>query len=203
MKVDSREPQKIKDAFPDATVESLEIGDITSDDMTTIIERKTMDDLLASIFDGRYKDQVRTLINLPSFMIVVGELSYRNKDKSRYVHGAIASLQYKYRIPTFTVADDNAFIRKVKSIMKKRENISDLDVVIKRIHNDPQLNLFCSIPNIGTKKAKALYEKYNSMTNLCCSTVNDIQMLPGFGMKTAKHIIDTLRNIKDEGRPLP
>lgn len=182
------------EAFPKAKIEPLEIGDLATDDMHTIIERKNMDDLLASIMDGRYKDQVRTLINLPSFVIVVGELSPYNKGKEKYVHGAMSSLMMKYRIPTYHVKDNKAFIRKVESILKKRSKMDDLSVVVKRHSNDPQLNLFCSIPNIGGKKAKQLYEEFGSIYKLCNATVDDIVTLDGFGQKTAETIINSLRN---------
>jgi len=184
------------EAFPDAIIKHLDIGDIAADDMSTIIERKTMDDLWSSITDGRYKDQIRTLMELPSFVIIVGEMSQRNVtfDHMKITNGAISSLRFKYRIPTFIVKDNDEFVKLVTKIFEKRNNIENMDIVVKRKHNDPQLNLFCSIPNIGAKKAKVLYEKYNSIHNLCQATIEDIESMPGFGNKTAKTILSTLRN---------
>ena len=186
----------LKEAFPDATVQHLDIGDMASDDMSTIIERKNMADLYSSVLDGRYKDQVRTLINLPSFIIVVGTMSprYSNAKSLKIAYSAISSLRFKYRIPTFTVKDNNEFIKLVKKILDKRKDIDNMDIVIKRKYNDPQLNLFCSIPHIGGKKAKTLYDKYNSIQNLCEATPEDIESIPGFGEKTAKTILEALRN---------
>jgi len=202
MLIDNREPEEIRNLFPNAEVVTLEIGDIASDDMSTIIERKDINDLLSSIMDGRYKDQVRTLMELPSFIIIVGKkLSGYNAThgnvalKYKIVNGAISSLQAKYRIPTFHVDDNDAFVKKVNMLMDKRKNLDDLDVIVKRHHNDPQLNLFASISNIGATKAKVLKEAFNSMGDLCKATQEDIKELDGFGQKTANNIYNTLRNL--------
>lgn len=47
MLIDNNEASQapwILEAFPDATIKPLDIGDIASDDMNTIIERKSLDD---------------------------------------------------------------------------------------------------------------------------------------------------------------
>ena len=198
MIIDSNEASQapwILGAFPNATIAPLKIGDIASDDLSTIIERKSLDDLAASITDGRYRDQVRTLMETPSFIIIVGtKLNHRNARKYPMVHGAINSLIYKYRIPTFQVETDEEFVKLVEKIMDKRKDIDSLDLVIKRRHNDPQLELFCSIPGIGGKRATLLYEKYHSIYNLCHADPEEIADLNGLGPKTAATIIESLKN---------
>jgi ERCC4-type nuclease len=78
--------------------------------------------------------------------------------------------------------------------MERREKIESLDIVIKRRQNDPQLELFCSIPQIGEKRAKILYEKFGSIYNLCQASEDEISSLEDIGKKTAKTIMDTLKN---------
>lgn len=200
MLIDNNEASQapwILEAFPDATIKPLDIGDIASDDMNTIIERKSLDDLAASIIDGRYKDQVRTLMEVPSFVIITGkELSYRNKKKSPMVFSAINSLQYKYRIPTYRVETNEEFCKLAAKIIEKRSKLDPLDFVIKRRLNDPQLEMFASIAGIGGKRAKTLMEKFESIQNLCNASEQDIAEIEGLGPRTAELIYNSLKGNK-------
>jgi len=181
-------------AFPKSKIAPLDIGDIASEDLSTIIERKSLDDLAASIIDGRYKDQVRTLMEVPSFIIIVGtKLSYRNNKKYPLVHSAINSLKYKYRIPTFQVETNDEFCELAKKIFEKRSELDPLDFVIKRRLNDPQLEMFASIAGIGGKRAKVLMEVFGSIENLCKATEAEICEIEGLGPKTAELIYNSLR----------
>jgi len=195
--IDSNENSQapwILKSFPNAKIEPLDIGDIASDDLNTIIERKSLDDLAASIIDGRYKDQVRTLMEIPSFVIITGkELSYRNKHKSPMVFSAIKSLQYKYRIPTYRVETNEEFCKLVTKILDKRSKLDPLDFVIKRRLNDPQLEMFASIASIGGKRAKSLMEHFDSIINLCNSEESEIAEIEGLGPRTAELIYNSLR----------
>lgn len=197
MLIDSNENSQapwILEAFPDAMIEPLDIGDIASDDLNTIIERKSLDDLAASIIDGRYKDQVRTLMEVPSFVIITGkELSFRNLKKSAMVFSAINSLQYKYRIPTYRVETNEEFCKLAAKIIEKRSTLDPLDFVIKRRLNDPQLEMFASIAGIGGKRATLLMEKFGSIQNLCNTDESKIAEIDGLGPRTAELIYNSLR----------
>jgi len=183
MIIDSMEPDWVKDAFPDATIQRLEIGDIASDDLNTIIERKGITDLASSIMDGRYKNQIATLMNYQSFYIVVGTdvdlIPYHSK-MIKSTFSAMNSIQMKYRIPLFHVETEDKFVEKVKAIMDKRKNLESELIQINKVKADPHLRILCSLPNISVKKAKIIREHYDSVADALVN-VKDWHRLEGIG----------------------
>lgn len=168
MLVDDREPEWIKTAFFGAHVRRLEIGDIASDSLNTIIERKEINDLASSIIDGRYKNQIATLMNYPTFYVVVGQISdlnRYNKKRSKQVASAIKHIPIKYRIPLIQVDDNDDFIDIVKFIMDKREDMDKELIAIQRVKADPHLRILCSLPKISIKRAKVIREHYTTIAD--------------------------------------
>ena len=183
MLVDNREPDWVKNAFPDATIQQLEIGDIASDDLNTIIERKHITDLASSIMDGRYKNQISTLMNYQSFYIVIGDvvdlIPYHSK-MIKSTMSAIKSIPIKYRIPLFHVQTEDEFVNKVNTIMDKRKNSESELIQINKVKADPHLRILCSLPNISVKKAKVIREHYDSVADAIVN-VKDWNKLDGIG----------------------
>jgi len=194
MIVDSLEPPWVIQAFPEAKVQRLEIGDIASDDMNTIIERKEINDLASSIKDGRYKSQVATLINLPSFFIIVGEtsdLSHYNKPMTKAVCSAIKHIPIKYRIPLIHVKNNKEFIETVKFIMDKRSDMEKELINVHKIKADPELQVLCSLPNISIKRAKIIRSEYNSVIEAIMD-VREWNRFSGIGNGIVQKCIEVL-----------
>lgn len=81
----------------------LELGDFIltkdNDEPVAIIERKTLQDLLASIKDGRYEEQSYRLANtvrdIPIFYLIEGTISsLRTEQDKKLVYSAITSLHF-------------------------------------------------------------------------------------------------------------
>ena len=194
MIVDSREPAWVKEAFPDAKIQQMEIGDIASDNMDTIIERKHITDLASSIVDGRYRNQLATLIKYPSFYIIIGSeedllTHYSRLIKSTY--SAINSIQMKYRIPLFHVKNNKAFIDMVNRIFNKRENIESELIQINKTKIDSHLRILCSLPNISMKKAKIIRANYPSVAD-AIHRVKEWDRLPSIGPGIVNKCVDAL-----------
>jgi ERCC4-type nuclease len=63
--IDHRE-KDLKIAFPNAEYLNLDLGDIKityNGNLVLLIERKTMNDLIASVNDGRYREQKKRLLD--------------------------------------------------------------------------------------------------------------------------------------------
>lgn len=194
MLIDTREPNWVKFAFPNAKVQQLEIGDIASDDMNTIIERKDINDLASSIIDSRYKNQIATLMKYPAFYIVMGtldDLNYYNKPKTRMVASAISHIPIKYRIPLIQVKYKSDFIEKVKYIMEKRENLEKDLIEIHKVRANPQLRILCSLPGISIKRAKIIKSRYSSVMDAIIH-VKEWDRIEGIGMGTVSRCIEAL-----------
>ena len=175
----------------DYITEQLDLGDIKvllDDEIVSIIERKTINDLSASIKDGRYKEQKLRLLNTDIdrtkiVYVIEGEfkeglnlLPYSTLLSS--IVGMIVRDNIKvYR--TFNLIETADFIRKImdkaSSYKKdKKDNVEAdyLGCVLKQKKKDNLTtdNIFilqlCQIPNITLNMAIGISSKYNNLVNL-------------------------------------
>ena len=175
----------------DYITEQLDLGDIKvllDDEIVSIIERKTINDLSASIKDGRYKEQKLRLLNTDIdrtkiVYVIEGEfkeglnlLPYSTLLSS--IVGMIVRDNIKvYR--TFNLIETADFIRKImdkassyKKDKKDNVEVDYLGCVLKQKKKDNLTtdNIFilqlCQIPSITLNMAIGISSKYNNLVNL-------------------------------------
>lgn len=166
---------------------NLEIGDIQyieNDKLIYIIERKTINDLGASIKDGRYKEQKMRLLSNHSnniYYIIEGNIddcntlnrkallgsiinmSFRdnikviNSNNIKDTYDIIIQIRRKYNEGKFKEVESSTdnYVSSIK--MNKKENMS------KEICNIVQL---ATIPGVSQKISKIIIEKYDTLSNL-------------------------------------
>ena len=166
---------------------NLEIGDIQfieNDKLIYIIERKTVNDLGASIKDGRYKEQkVRVLANNTGniYYIIEGNIDDCNTLNRKALLGSIINMifrdnikiinsnnvldtyniiiqiQTKYNDGKFKQIENNkdSYISSIKT--NKKENMS------KELCNIIQL---ATIPGVSKNISKIVIEQYGNISNL-------------------------------------
>ena len=188
--IDNRENSLIKLLEDNDEVfikKNLEIGDIQfieNDKLIYIVERKTINDLGASIKDGRYKEQKMRLLSNHSnniYYIIEGNIDDCNTLNRKALLGSIINMSFRDNIKVISsnnIKDtydiilqirrkydegkfkeiENSTDNYVSSIkMNKKENMS------KELCNIVQL---ATIPGVSQKISKIILEKYGSMSNL-------------------------------------
>ena len=174
--------------------ENLDIGDIIIrfENKTLIIfERKSLNDLLSSIKDGRYREQslrlsASELENHNIIYLIEGQTTFLG-DNKKTVHSAIFSLNYYKGFSVYrseNVSDSALIILNMASkISKEKEKKSyypksderkddDYVSVIKKkksdnITKDNFLDIIlCQIPSISEITAKAISSEYKTLDNL-------------------------------------
>lgn len=172
--------------------EQLELGDIhiIFNDITFIYERKTVNDLLSSINDGRYREQKNRLLANSSnnnYIIegdtITSNKNYKNQKKLTSVY--LNSI-YRDKINVFftTNIDDTAtfLLLLVSKIIEKPENylnennkISQDYIDVCKIKSQKNKNIdkdtcyllqLSQIPNISKEIAKKIKEIYPTMSSL-------------------------------------
>lgn len=182
--VDSREHNLI--ASFDSTeikTQSLSIGDVIitdeSDHIAIVIERKTLADLRASVFDGRYREQKKRLTDnferKQLLYVIEGYESFRKLDE--ILESTIIHSVFRDQIPmlyTKNCADTANLVRSIKKRICKNpayfapERI-DLkcaqNVALKKSKTDEdvQINLASQIPGISTTIARELIAKHGTL----------------------------------------
>lgn len=203
LKVDNREI-KCKDYLKDVQLEysNLVFGDFQIctknkdnneiEEIHFLFERKTLDDLLASIKDGRYKNQKASILsNFDSkqyYYIIEGNIIYNTnpiKIQDKILHSAIINTQLRDKIGIFFTRNVNETCQLILSIYnrikdnpneyifkKENNNISinsnvtiEKQICSKKIKtaNECWKEQLCQIPDISGKTADAILKEYPSM----------------------------------------
>ena len=177
----------------------LQIGDaiIQNDDVDLcVIERKTLQDLLSSIKDGRYEEQSHRLIHTSGLSphniiyIIEGNMSTLQTDKDKQlIYSSITSLNYYkgFSVLRTTSVNDTADLiigmtRKIEKNNSKGvlpytncEEITPYANVVKKtkkdnitVENISQIML-CQIPGVSTVTSTAIFAKFGTIKKLITS----------------------------------
>jgi ERCC4-type nuclease len=182
LEIDKKE-QKIITHFEQyeyVSTKILDVGDLIffkNDQPILIIERKTVNDLNASIIDGRYREQKHRLFktNCPFIYLIEGNI-YCHKNKSRLI-GSLCNLLFRDNIKiikTSNIKESIDFIEKLSIKFNKNDfDMKPKEMVNYRIKKKDcyniqdcfklQLNL---IPGVSINMAKTISEKYKTLNNL-------------------------------------
>lgn len=168
------------------TSSNLDIGDIQykhNNQLIYIIERKTINDLGASIKDGRYKEQKSRILshnnNNNVFYILEGNINYCETLSTKAILGSIVNMLFRDQI----------------KIIYSRDIQQTLDIIIQ-IKTKFDSNKFISNQNI-TQNDYISCIKMNKKENLDKKTCHIIQLatIPGVSKNIATIILDKYQSI--------
>ena len=201
--VDERErksgiPDLLKSVGLNIEMKTLPIGDyIVAPE--TVVERKSIRDLLASIFDGRLFDQCSRLKEHFEHPIVLVE---GNIDEVEEItenplvfYGAISTVVLDFKIPVIPTPSASHTAKLLVSMcsrknvpkgpyMKKIKKSSDLE--------KQQLSVLCSLPGVGEKFAVRMLTKFGTPLKVFSATTSELAKVEGLGDVRAKKIKKTL-----------
>ena len=216
-----RDLDKYKDNIT-ITKKQLELGDIIIEfnDILMIFERKTMNDLLSSITDGRYKEQKSRLLNNYTNInyLIEGSdiISSNNINKQQLLTSIYFHSIYRDNIKIFlnkNLNDTITFLLLLSTkIIDNPDNfklshnsnnyIDTCKIKSKKIDNIDKETCYllqlAQIPGISKEIAKNIKDKYPSMSSLLNTLTNStnpnkiLEEIPNIGQKKAIKIIEYL-----------
>jgi ERCC4-type nuclease len=207
MIIDSREPkeiiQKLK-AKKDVKVEEdfIEVGDYLLSDGYTI-ERKTIQDLVASISDRRLFTQLNNLLQAENpVLAIINNNKWESFyfSRNRYIHnvyiGTLTTILLSYpKIRIMYFDTDSEFISFLASLEKKLNETGKSGerpkALIRRptsLEDRKENALTCS-QGIGVKSAKLCLENYKTISKLCGASLEDLEKILG---KKASNLFELL-----------
>jgi ERCC4-type nuclease len=220
--IDTRE-HKLHDALSGVPfdIAPLHIGDAcikSSEDVDLlVIERKTIDDLAASIKDGRLKEQLIRLQASGTMVayVIEGHRSWRDEGfvgglPSKSVNSTLHKLQFKYRIPCYSTTNVGGTAALLEGLLQRFKDDKHLEwgvlpapptiesynaSVVKTVKKEnltPQLcfiQQLCCIPGISSTKANMIITT-RDCTNLTLflQKLDQLETVPGIGRKLAETI---------------
>ena len=187
--VDNRERDLIKlfnENNNDIVLKNLEIGDIVykkDDEIIYIVERKTFNDLGASINDGRYKEQkIRLLSNSNGnlFYILEGDMSACTTLNQKALLGSIVNMTFRDNIKLIFSSDINQTYKILIQIKDKFNNGK-----FSKIINETNNNDYISSIKLNKKE---------NMTKLNCNIIQ-LATIPGVSKNMSSIILENYNTI--------
>lgn len=175
-------------------IKTLPIGDyIVAPE--TIVERKSVSDMISSIFDGRLFDQCSRLKEHFAHPVILME---GNVDEIEQLvenplvfYGALASVAIDFKIPIVPTPNATHTAKLLVSMCSRKE--LSKGPFLKKIRKSDdvsrqQLSVLCSLPGIGEKLATRMLEKFGSPSRTLSASFAELAKVEGLGEARAKKI---------------
>ncbi|MFB5631263.1 MAG: ERCC4 domain-containing protein [Nitrosopumilaceae archaeon] len=197
--VDEREkksgiPDLLKAVGMNIEVKTLPIGDyiVASE---TVVERKSIQDFVSSIFDGRLFDQCSRLKEhfLNPIILLEGNVDEIEviTENPLVFYGAMSSIVIDFKIPIIPTPNASHSAKLLVSMTSRKDSAKGPFLKKIRKSNDiqrQQLSSLCSLPGVGEKTAKRMLAKFGSPLKVFCASSTDLAKIEGLGTARAKKI---------------
>jgi DNA excision repair protein ERCC-4 len=192
--VDNREknsgiPEILKDMGISVIIEQLDVADYVLADGVAV-ERKSVSDLVNSVFDKRFFDQINRLTSAyeTSFLLIEGNLNRIREitEKWKAINSALISIIVDYDVKVIYSSDKRDTAEVLVKLAEKFQEHGGKKRIIN-LHDKPkfesikdiQLYVVESFPNIGEVNAKKLLEKFSTIRNICNASISDLERVLG------------------------
>ena len=192
----------------DVQRERLEVGDFIVSDRI-VVERKTLEDFLASLLDKRIFEQIQKMkaaFQKP-IIIVEGSLNIEDLFYLRNIHpnairGLLLTIMVDEGIPIIFTKNEEETVNLLE-ILARREQINEKRMpqikVVKKIRtiSDAQEALVASIPGINKQLAVNLLTYFKSPKNIANASISELLEVPLIGKEKAKRIFEVFNSNYD------
>ena len=174
----------------------LEVGDYLCSERVCI-ERKSGNDFVSSIIDGRLMEQAKDLkLNFQKPLILI-EGSYRESINENAIKSAIASLLVDFEIPVLMTRDERETARTIFWIAKREQREGRREVGIKgkkkpKETRELQEHIISGLPGISTVLSRRIMKKFKTIRRFACASEDEISKVKGIGKVLAKKLYKLL-----------
>jgi DNA excision repair protein ERCC-4 len=223
--VDERErnsniPGLLKNAGAVIDFAQLKVGDYVVSSETAV-ERKTVRDLISSIYDGRLFIQCSDLVKYyqKPLLIVQGniaELAETPEDiedadtkphteRMLLAYDALITVALEFRIPTIHTPSAEQTAQLLVTLVNRslREGKAKGPLLRKIKKDNPiyiqQLSVLASLPGVGEKLAARMLKKFDTPIRALNASAAELSIIPGFGLTRAERVrkvLDTSNDVK-------
>lgn len=201
--VDDREkksgiPDLLKSIGMNIEIKTLPVGDyIVAPE--TVVERKSIRDLMSSIFDGRLYDQCSRLKEHFTHPVVLLEGNVDEideiMDNPMVFYAALSKIALNFKIPVIPTPSAAHTAKLLVSMCSRKESAGG--PYLKKIKKSSdlekqQMSVLCSLPGVGEKFAIRMLEKFETPLKALSASSTEIAKIEGFGHARSKKIKKTL-----------
>lgn len=198
----------------------LKVGDyLVSPEIA--VERKTVRDLISSIYDGRLFLQCSDLVKhyQKPLLVVQGNIAelaeipenVKDRDVKRFAermplaYDALATVATEFRIPIIHTPSADQTVQLLVTLVNNslREGKATGPLLRKIKKENPvhiqQLSVLSSVPGVGEKLAARMLDKFHTPKRALNASAAELSTIPGFGLARAERvrkILDSPNNVK-------
>ena len=218
--VDERErnsniPELLKNAGAVIDFTQLKVGDYVVSSETAV-ERKTVRDLISSIYDGRLFLQCSDLVKhyQKPLLVVQGniaELAEAPEDMEHadtklhdqrmpLAYDALITVATEFRIPIIHTPSAEQTAQLLVTLVNRslREGKATGPLLRKIKKENPiyiqQLSVLASLPGVGEKLAARMLKKFHTPIRALNASAAELATIPGFGLARAERVRKILNN---------
>ena len=218
--VDERErnsniPELLKNAGAVIDFTQLKVGDYVVSSETAV-ERKTVRDLISSIYDGRLFLQCSDLVKhyQKPLLVVQGniaELAEAPEDmedtdtklhaeRMPLAYDALITVATEFRIPIIHTPSAEQTSQLLVTLVNRslREGKATGPLLRKIKKENPiyiqQLSVLASLPGVGEKLAARMLKKFHTPIRALNASAAELATIPGFGLARAERVRKILNN---------
>ncbi|MEO0282099.1 MAG: ERCC4 domain-containing protein [candidate division WOR-3 bacterium] len=184
----------LKEFGANVSFKRLEVGDFLVSD-NICIERKSSNDFINSIIDGRLFEQAENIKNnFKKGIIMIEGNNADGRITENALKASIATVIVKYDLDVLRTENEKETARMIYYIAKKEQE-QGKSVVIKgkrkgKQIDELQLQLLCSLPGISNGLSKKITEKFSNIKEFVNADQDEIRKIKGLGKTNAKKIYD-------------
>jgi ERCC4-type nuclease len=191
--------ERLKETDAKINVRRLEVGDYILSDKSCV-ERKTSDDFVNSIIDGRLFKQAEELIdNFSSPVLIIEGNYFRESMNGNAIRAAISSLIVSYKIPVLMTEDEEETAKMIYWLARKDQIGNGRKTGIRgkkkpKTNNELIESVVCSFPGISVVLCERVLKHFGSVKDFINATEEELIKVDGIGKVLAKRIRDTKEN---------
>lgn len=190
----SRIPDLLKAVGINLEIRTLPIGDYIVGP-ETVVERKSISDLVSSVFDGRLFDQCSRLKEHFTNPVILME---GNVDEIEQIvenpfvfYGAVSAVAIDFKIPILPTPSAVHTAKLLVSMCSRKEIAKG--PFLKKIRKSDdlqrqQLSVLCSLPGVGEKLATRMLERFGTPSRTLNAPLTELAKVEGLGEARAKRI---------------
>lgn len=177
------------------TQETLSIGDFVISDRTAI-ERKTVEDFVASIIDGRLFEQVSNLksaYEMPILLIEGESFQTSRNIAPEAVMGAVASIIVDFGVPVVWTRSPSETALLLLSIARREQSKGERRPRIRMERKPDSLSreqefVVAGLPLVDTVIARRLLKAFGTIEKVFLASEQELQNVEGIGKKISERI---------------
>ncbi|NJE77026.1 DEAD/DEAH box helicase [Thermococcus sp. ES12] len=211
--VDNRElrsgvPKHLKELGAEIEVRTLDVADyVVSEEVG--IERKSANDFIQSIIDGRLFDQVERLKRAyeKPVIIIEGELYGVRNVHPNAIRGAIAAVTIDWGVPILFSSGTEETAQFIYLMAKREQEERKKEVRLRSEKKaltlaERQRLIVEGLPHVSSTLAKRLLKHFGNVERVFTATEEELQEVEGIGPKKAREIrkVITAPYVEDEDK---